>query len=143
MSLYNSYDSEPTWGDTFRRFWPDTRDVRGARRAVALGCYAYNAMMLLQLVFGWSREGAMPWLVVDLAILAVISFGVYKESAIAALVGVAYSFLAHVLTLFNESTGCVFLIVSLLVTVGTWNGVRGVFALRRLAAAAAQDGVAQ
>ena len=132
MSLDNEYNAQPTWRETGRKFWPDTREEAGARQALKLGWFSYNATLLLQLVFGWKLTGDTVGWLADMAFVAAISFAVYKGSRVAAVIGLLYTITASAMTLWYAPTGCVFLMVTLLVLNGAVNGVRGTFALRRI-----------
>ena len=137
MSLYNDYNPEPTWGETFRKFWPKTDSELGARHALKLASFAYNTMIALIIVYGFLREEVGFWPIVDVCLLAAVSFGVHKGSLVIALFGVAYFIFSHLITLYSEPTGVVFLMVATLLFVGALNGVRGAIALRRIQTRAA------
>lgn len=132
MSPDNEYNAEPTWKETGRKFWPDIREEAGARQALKLGWFSYNATVLLQLAFAWKLTGATVWWLADMAFVAAISFAVYKGSRVAAVIGLLYTITASAMTLWYAPTGCAFLMVTLLVLDGAVNGVRGAFALRRI-----------
>jgi hypothetical protein len=133
MSLYGEYNSDPSWAETFRKFWPDVRNRHGADKAIQLAVYSYGWLIGLQVVFLLLPADRNLWVLVEIAFVAVVAAFVRRRSLFSAVVGVVYFAGSWFVTLFSQATGLLFLIISALLFVGTLNGIRGAMALRRQA----------
>lgn len=126
-----------TKNDNF--FWPDVSSVESAKKAVGYGVGAAGIVALLTTVFAtWALMSHSTvvgfvdaWAYVDAVLFTLIAFGIYKESRIAAVVGLLVfiaekAYQIHTTEKFDGAVMAVFIIVLFI------SSVRGTFALYRL-----------
>ncbi|MEE9252086.1 MAG: hypothetical protein V3U74_01900 [Thermodesulfobacteriota bacterium] len=81
-----------------------------------------------------------PWFLnlralVDAALIAGLSFGIYKRSRPSAAILFLYFFLTKIVYAYSEALGCVAIMAAVGFTVLFFHGIRGTFAIHRLAKA--------
>lgn len=124
-------------------FWPDVSSIESAKKAAAYGAGAAGLVALMTAAFAtmalMSRSTVIgfidAWAYLDAMIFAIIAFGIYKESRVAAVFGLIV-FLAekahqiHVTEKFDGAVMAVFIVVFFI------SSVRGTFALHKLRSSA-------
>jgi hypothetical protein len=127
----------------WRVFWPDVRDLTGAREAIRLAVwFAYLAagLGLVATLFTFLSGAGAGENFLNVLFFAVVGWGVQREWRTAAVVGAAVLVFGLIAML---SQGQFPGVITPFVLVGMVNGVRGTFAVKRLSKAESQTVTAE
>ena len=130
--------------ETFKQqWWPKLDTLKSARKATMLGVYAAGVTIVLTLLVlfiapQYLGADAMFTVVVGVAIYGAIGFFIWRNSRIAAVLGLVVFVLDKLVQLAQGGLGNAGSVVIIVAIVAMYaNAVRGTFARRRLLAAGA------
>jgi hypothetical protein len=129
-------------------FWPDVSDLDGAHDATRYGMWCailvsgVTVLFVMLWFLGLKLPLAAPSALLDAMLFAIIAYGLYKHSRIAAVAGFTLFLIERIYAYMMTGSILGVGVLGIIMLFGFFNGIRGAFAYQKLSAAAASQSVA-